>query len=98
MAKQQYVRGSFLLEENVEDTHAFYELHKEKIDAIIEWANGLNIYVGFGVSSDRTYLCEYEVLGTTKQLCKGVAAELKALLKSEWKGVSLGYQTFGFKF
>jgi len=98
MAKQQYVRGSFLLEENVGDAQAYYEQHKRTIDSIIEWADTLRIYVGFGVSEDRTYLCEYEVLGATKQMCNGVVTELKALLKAEWKKVSLGYQTKGFKF
>lgn len=98
MAKQQYVRGSYLLEENVNDTKAYYEQHKEKIDSIIKWADDLHIYVGFGVSEDRTYLCEYEVVGSTKQMCNGVAAELKAMLKAEWKKLSLGYQTKGFKF
>ena len=59
MAKLRYIKGSFLLENNVEDPNAYYNLHKSKIDAVIKWANDLGIYVGFGISSDNTYLCEY---------------------------------------
>ncbi|NBH77000.1 hypothetical protein D3Z52_02140 [Clostridiaceae bacterium] len=96
MAKKQFVRGSWLLEKNVADSNAYCKTHKAAIDSIIAWANTLNIYVGFGLSEDKTFLCEYEVFGDTKAMCKGVASELKAKLKPEWKGVSLGYQTFGF--
>lgn len=91
------MRGSWLLEEHIEDANAYYELHKAKIDEIIDWANRLDIYVGFGKSEDDTFLCEYEVTGQTSRMCKGVAAELKALLKTEWKSVSLGYQVEGHK-
>ena len=88
MAKKQFVRGSWLLEKNVADSNAYCKTHKAAIDSIIAWANTLNIYVGFGLS---------EVFGDTKAMCKGVSSELKAKLKPEWKGFSLGYQTFGFK-
>lgn len=83
---------------SVTDDSAYYEQHKSTINNIIAWADSLRIYVGFGVSDDKTYLCEYEVLCDTKAMCKGIASELKAKLKAEWKGVSLGYQTFGYKF
>lgn len=96
--KKQYVRGSWLLKENVTDDSAYYEQHKSAIDNIIAWADSLRIYVGFGVSGDKTFLCEYEVFSDTKAMCKGVASELKAKLKTEWKDVTLGYQTFGYKF
>lgn len=95
MAQRKFVRGSFLLEENVEDAGAYYEQHKAKVDEAIAWANSLNIYVAFGTSEDHTYLCEYEVFGQTARMCKGVAAELKEILKSEWKKVHLGYQVEG---
>lgn len=95
MAKKRCIRGSYLLESNVEDPIAYYDLHKSKIDEVIAWANDLKIYVGFGLSNDNTYLCEYEATGNTASMCKGIAAELKGLLKSEWKKVSLGYQAEG---
>lgn len=98
MVKKQFVRGSWLLEKDVIDDSTYYKQHKSAIDSIIAWANSLNIYTGFGVSSDKTFLCEYEVFSDTKAMCKGIASELKAKLKSEWKGVSLGFQTFGYKF
>ena len=59
-------------------------------------ANQLHIsYVAFGLSADHTYLCEYEVYGQTTRMCKGVASELKAMLKPEWKGIRMGYQVEG---
>lgn len=96
MPRQRYVRGSFTLESNVIDLQAYYEQHKSKLDEIVAWANTLNIYVGFGTSEDHTYLCEYEVYERTAQMCKGVVAELKTMLKSEWKNVQLGYQVEGY--
>lgn len=97
MEKEKFVRGSFVLDENVEDTDTYYEEHKAKIDSIIEWANRMGIYVGFGISESRNYLCEYEVTGQTTRMCKGVASELKALLKPEWKKVRMSYQVEGHK-
>lgn len=75
MPQQKYVRGSFLLEENVDDSKVYYEQHKAKVDEVIAWANQLHIYVAFGLSADHTYLCEYEVYGQTTRMCKGVASE-----------------------
>ena len=86
MLQQKYVRGSFLLEENVDDSKVYYEQHKAKVDEVIAWAN---------LSADHTYLCEYEVYGQTTRMCKGVASELKAMLKPEWKGIRMGYQVEG---
>lgn len=34
----------------------------------------------------------------TSKMCKGIAAELKSLLKTEWKKVELGYQAEGCYF
>lgn len=36
--QQKYVRGSFLLEENVDDPKVYYEQHKAKVDEVIAWA------------------------------------------------------------
>ena len=36
--QQKYVRGSFLLEENVDDSKVYYEQHKAKVDEVIAWA------------------------------------------------------------
>ena len=48
MLQQKYVRGSFLLEENVDDSKVYYEQHKAKVDEVIAWANQLHIsYVAF---------------------------------------------------
>lgn len=90
MPQQKYVRGSFLLEENVDDSKVYYEQHKAKVDEVIAWANQLHIsYVAFGLSADHTYLCEYEVYGQTTRMCKGVASELKAPARSGIAGLLL---------
>lgn len=67
----------------------------KRSNEVIAWANQLHIYVAFGLSADHTYLCEYEVYGQTTRMCKGVASELKAMLKPEWKGIRMGYQVEG---
>ena len=84
------------MDEDIADANEYYIQHKDAIDKIIAWADDEEIYVGFGVSGDRTYLCEYEVRKMTKDMCKGFASELKAMLKQEWKHIELGYQQFGY--
>lgn len=78
MPQQKYVRGSFLLEENVDDSKVYYEQHKAKVDEVIAWANQLHIYVAFGLSADHTYLCEYEVYGQTTRMCGAYASIRRA--------------------
>lgn len=96
MAKKKFVRGSFTLADNITDLDAYYQEHKSAIDEIIKWAEQVGMYVGFGISTDNTYLCEYDTTQLTKSMCTGLANELKAKLKAEWKSsVQLGYQAFG---
>ena len=96
MAKMNYIRGSFTLEANIADTNEYYNRHKPTIDKIIAWAEKIDVYVAFGTSDDRTYLCEYEVRGRTKTLCRSLVSELKTMLKQEWKRTGLGYQASGY--
>ena len=96
MSNRKFVRGSFALATNITDLDAYYLEHKTAIDSIVEWADQIGMYVGFGTSSDNTYLCEYETTQSTKSMCIGLANELKARLKAEWKSsVKLGYQAYG---
>ena len=61
MLQQKYVRGSFLLEENVDDSKVYYEQHKAKVDEVIAWANQLHIsYVAFGLSADHSETDRYD--------------------------------------
>lgn len=53
MPQQKYVRGSFLLEENVDDSKAYYEQHKAKVDEVIAWANQLHISMAFNREFER---------------------------------------------
>lgn len=96
MRKRKFVRGSYTLAADITDLDAYYQEHKTTIDEIIKWADQVGMYVGFGTSSDHTYLCEYETTQITKSMCAGIANELKARLKAEWKSsVKLGYQAYG---
>ena len=96
MSKRKFVLGSYTLAADITDLDAYYQEHKTTIDSIIEWAAKVGMYVGFGVSSDNTYLCEYETTQSTKSMCTGLANELKTRLKAEWKpSVKLGYQAYG---
>lgn len=96
MNKRKFVRGSYTLAADITDLDAYYQEHKTTIDEIIKWADQIGMYVGFGTSSDNTYLCEYETTQRTKPMCTSIANELKAKLKAEWKSsVQLGYQAYG---
>lgn len=96
MSKRKFVRGSYTLAADITDLDAYYQEHKTTIDEIIKWADQIGMYVEFGTSSDNTYLCEYEATQSTKSMCTGLANELKAMLKAEWKSsVKLGYQAYG---
>ena len=96
MAKKNFVHGSFMLAKNITDLDTYYQEHKPAIDEIIKWAEQVGMYVGFGIAIDNTYLCQYDTTQPTKSMCTGLANELKAKLKAEWKSsVQLGYQAFG---
>lgn len=96
MSKRKFVQGAYTLAADITDLDAYYQEHKTTIDEIIKWADQIGIYVGFGTSSDNTYLCEYETTQRTKSMCTSIANELKAKLKVEWKSsVQLGYQAYG---
>ena len=96
MSKKKFVRGSYTLAANITDPDAYYQEHKAAIDGVIKWADQVGMYVGFGTSPDNTYLCEYDTTQFTKSMCTGLANELKARLKAEWKSsVKLGYQVYG---
>ena len=96
MSNRKFVRGSFALATNITDLDAYYLEHKTAIESIVEWADKVGMYVGFGTSSDNTYLCEYDTTQLTKSMCTGLVNELKARLKAEWKSsVKLRYQAYG---
>jgi len=96
MAKKKFVRGWFTLDDNITDLDTYYQEHKSAIDEIIKWADQVGMYVVFETSSDNTYLCKYNTTQLTKSMCTGLANELKAKLKSEWKSSGqLEYQAYG---
>lgn len=97
MAKK-FIRGTFELEQNVTDLEAFEKPKLSHLNYIINWATDNGVKVIFGTSEDNTYLCEFEAVANTVQMCKGYVTELKSMLKTifpkanvivEWRGEKL---------
>lgn len=95
---KKFIRGTFELAKNVTDIEAFEEPKMPKLMEIIEWAKKNGVALAFGTSEDNTYLCVYDVVANTVQMCKGYKEELKAMLKEifpkpvcvmEWRGDKL---------
>ena len=95
---KKFIRGTFELEQNVTDLEAFEHPKMPKLMEIIEWAKKNGVALTFGTSEDNTYLCEFDVVAKTVQMCKGYKEELKAMLKEifpkarcivEWRGDKL---------
>jgi hypothetical protein len=89
--KQYIAKGMLILESNT-DPIAVLESHKTLFESIVDWANKLGFEVAFGSSADNEYLCEYVIAGVTKAYIKGVAIELKALLKPEFPNIQEHHQ------
>lgn len=85
----RFKKGTFMLKEGVTDLVAFEEPIRPKLQKIIDWATQEGIGLKFGTSEDNTYLCEYDVVARTNQLCAGYVSELKAMLKELFPKVSM---------
>lgn len=81
---KKFIKGTFELELNVADLVAFEEQHKVAINGWIDWANRFGVALNLGTSDDNTYLCEYKIVGATASYCKGLASELRQMIKSEF--------------
>ena len=92
---KKFIKGAFELDENVIDLVAHEEKHKIALEEIVEWANNAGVAILFGTSEDNTYLCEYKIVGKTVAFCKGLASELKALLKDEFPKTKMVWQGTG---
>lgn len=95
---KKFIRGTFELQKDVTDIEAFEAPIMPQLMEIIDWAKKNGVGLTFGTSEDNTYLCEFDVVANTVQLCKGYKAELKDLLKKifpkvrcivEWQGNQL---------
>lgn len=93
--KVQIVKGLLILDKDIYDLDAMYKSHKNVIDSVIDWANKLNLDICFGGLDDHTYGCQYVFDGETKLYIKGLVAELKSMLKSEFPSLKENYQMFG---
>lgn len=82
---RKFIQGTFELDYDVKDLISYEESHKTALENIIDWSNDYEMSIMFGTSKDDTYLCEYDVICNTAAMCKGVVAELKHMLKSEFK-------------
>ena len=92
---RKFIQGTFKLDYDVADLISYEETHKKAIIDIINWANNHEVYVLFGTSNDDVYLCECDIVCDTLALCKGLMAELKKKLKSEFPKTKLVYQGNG---
>lgn len=95
---RKFVRGTLQLEEYVEDTDAYTEKHRKFLESIVEWAERMDMQVTFGASEDNVYLCEYAIIGNTKQYCNGLFSELKGMLKPVFPKTKTLVQYSGNKF
>ena len=82
MNKRKFVRGAYTLAADITDLDAYYQEHKTTIDEIIKWADQIGMYVGFGTSSDNTYLCEYENHTANKVYVYRHCQRIKSKIKS----------------
>lgn len=91
----KFIKGCFELDKNVTDLVSYEEKKKVGLDRLIDWANGMEIGLKFGISDDNTYLCEYKIICKTASLCKGILSELKYELKSVFPKAKSSWQASG---
>ena len=94
---RKFVRGTLQLEEYVEDTDAYTEKHRKFLESMVAWADRMDVQITFGASNDNAYLCEYVIIGNTKQYCNGLFSELKEMLKPVFPKVKTLFQGSGDK-
>lgn len=92
---KKFIKGTFELDQNVINLEEYEATHKRAIDEIFDWANSFDVGINMGTSDDNTYLLEYKIVGHTASFCKGVLAELKSILKDEWKKTKSLWQGSG---
>ena len=82
---RNFIEGTFELDHDVIDLISYEDAHEKALKQIIEWGDDEGIVIVFGTSDDNTYLCQYQTICNTSAMCKGLVAELKHMLKSEFK-------------
>lgn len=92
---KKFIKGTFELDQNVIDLEGYEEQHKRAIEEILDWAESYDVGINMGTSDDNTYLIEYKIVGKTASFCKGVLAELRSMLKDEWKKTKSLWQGSG---
>lgn len=79
---RKFIKGTFLLKENVTDIESFEAEHN--IKKFIDFANTQDFEIAFGTSDDNSYLCEYKIVGNTLTYCRSILSCLKVSLKQEF--------------
>ena len=92
---KKFIKGTFELDKDVTDLAAYEEARKRVIERLIDWAKSFNVYINMGTSEDNSYLIEYKIVSNTSAMCKGLLAEMKQILKTEWKKPKLLLQLSG---
>lgn len=91
------LNGRYILQPNIQDGEEFYNRNKEIIENAISFADDKKFYVEFGTTTNNNYVCNYLIEGATKAYVKGIAAELKSLLKQVFNTMKLSYEIFSEK-
>ena len=81
---KKFIKGTFELDQGVTDLVEYETQRKNAVEELIDWANSFDVEICVGTSDDNSYLCEYKIVGKTASFCKGLASELKELLKEYW--------------
>lgn len=79
--KKYIIMGAFELDKNVIDLAAYEKPKKRKLKELVDWCHRFGISISCGTTDDNIYLCEYRVVGKTKDFCNGLLRELKDQLK-----------------
>ncbi|MBQ6863255.1 MAG: hypothetical protein IJO14_03335 [Clostridia bacterium] len=92
---RKFIKGAFEIQQNVANVDAFAEQHQSAFDQWVAWADKVDVGISLGTSDDNTFLCEYHVVGQTVAYCKGLVAELKQMIKTEFPKMSSLWQGSG---
>ena len=94
MAKK-FIRGSIEIESNVTDLEAFEGRNENTINDIVDWGDANQISLLFGMSTDNTYLCEFDIRADSKSMCNGYLTVLVEKLKAINKKARVLFQVEG---
>ncbi len=75
----KYIQGTVRIETKFSD-----EAKGKAAQTVCDWADKHEMYTNFGFSEKGDYLCEYQAKGRTTAYCRGMASEIKDLIKASF--------------